>query len=697
MQKNTEAENMLDVRFELVSERIDGICDELNTEACAQMTEGFKQWFLQMASWMKEVNALHRWLREHDFDEKSEAAWADLNAKLYRPVHEQYENCPANPSFSETLLGEGFGAPAAMMAAEIYRVLPDVMRGKMGGVTALWELFTEFYTTVLFDFSGHEVPKAKSLQKMIYWYVMDYTEMMVKHRLSDQLIPGHAGLDDLMEAVSLEDNKYLYRFGLYVSETDKKSANHLRALTQEKIDKIAETFTEGYLRGFKTMGISLEGKKYVMVRGYLGFERIFRAAAKMFRKKGLEPVWFLANTGIVNRRQVPVGYHGKSPNLQFDFDHAQDKAAYYDGDTANRYLEALRKIYAKLASYAKAQAGPACFETFGETPFIPMTCAKAYKMSAKQRKIENEASASAADITDQYMKGDEISFTIIAFPTPEIGDRYPEIFEEILRCNTLDNDAYADVQQCLVDALDRGKYAYVRGKAPNKTSMKVMLRPVKDPKKETIFENCLADVNIPLGEVFTSPMLTGTEGLLHAADIYLNGIRYRQLKLHFSDGKITDYSCENTENAADNKRLIEDRLLFGHPTLPIGEFAIGTNTTAYAAARKYDMVEKLPILIVEKTGPHFAIGDTCYARAEDHKVYNPDGKEIISRENEISARRHEAGFKAYFNCHTDITIPFDEIAEILVVDEDENIVPIITDGRFVLPGTEMLNEAFDKD
>ena len=126
-------------------------------------------------------------------------------------------------------------------------------------------------------------------------------------------------------------------------------------------------------------------------------------------------------------------------------------------------------------------------------------------------------------------------------------------------------------------------------------------------------------------------------------------------------------------------------------SLPLGEFAIGTNTTAYAAARKYGITERLPILIVEKMGPHFAIGDTCYSRAEDHAVFNPDGKEIIARENEISARRNEEGYQAYFNCHTDITIPYDEIEEILVVDKDENMFPILRDGRFVLEGTEDLN------
>lgn len=37
--------------------------------------------------------------------------------------------------------------------------------------------------------------------------------------------------------------------------------------------------------------------------------------------------------------------------------------------------------------------------------------------------------------------------------------------------------------------------------------MKVSIMKVNDGSKQTVFENCLADVNIPLGEVFTSPVL----------------------------------------------------------------------------------------------------------------------------------------------------------------------------------------------
>ena len=52
--------------------------------------------------------------------------------------------------------------------------------------------------------------------------------------------------------------------------------------------------------------------------------------------------------------------------------------------------------------------------------------------------------------------------------------------------------------------------------------------------------------------------------------------------------------------------------------------------------------------------------------------------------------------KAYFNCHTDITIPYNELESITAHNEDGTEIDIIRDGRFVLKGTEELNEAFDR-
>ena len=113
-------------------------------------------------------------------------------------------------------------------------------------------------------------------------------------------------------------------------------------------------------------------------------------------------------------------------------------------------------------------------------------------------------------------------------------------------------------------------------------------------------------------------------------------------------------------------------------------------------SEKYGISDQLPVLIAEKMGPHFAVGDTCYSWGEDCPVYNPDGKEIIARDNEVSILRKEDVSKAYFGCHTDITVPYKELGAVRVIKADGSEISIIENGRFVLPGTEELNEPLDE-
>ena len=110
---------------------------------------------------------------------------------------------------------------------------------------------------------------------------------------------------------------------------------------------------------------------------------------------------------------------------------------------------------------------------------------------------------------------------------------------------------------------------------------------------------------------------------------------------------------------------------------------------------KYNISGLLPILIAEKTGPHFAVGDTCFSHEEDLVTYNPDGKQMVAKENDFSKLRNSEPEKAYFNCHTDITIPYSELGDIVVHTENDEKITIIKNGRFVLEGTEALNEVFE--
>lgn len=152
---------------------------------------------------------------------------------------------------------------------------------------------------------------------------------------------------------------------------------------------------------------------------------------------------------------------------------------------------------------------------------------------------------------------------------PEIGSKYEEIFNETIRINTLDAALYTKVQQTIIDALNQGTSVHILGRGKNKTDLTVQLHTLQDPEKETIFENCVADVNIPVGEVFTSPVLAGTEGLLHVRQVYIGDFQFKNFRMEFKDGRVTDYSCDNFADPEEGRKLIRQQILKNHDTLPM--------------------------------------------------------------------------------------------------------------------------------
>ena len=602
---------------------------------------------------------------------------------------EHYKTSYANPAFATEKFGIEYGRLLSFLYTELRGVIPYAFEKKTEYLDILFELFIEVYN----QFEEENEPEYEHVRQTIYWYASDYCDVFLADRIKEQIDPEDNFAADLIMNSDFNDVRYLYYYGEYVSENEKRTAMHLNELPLETIQKMADVYTEGYRIGFVNTGKNLSKKATVNIRYTIGFERVIRIAIENFRKMGLKPTIYRAGVSVLTKRQhLKIGYYGGIANKQYEYDHKDDQALILDRQFMERKLEVMRTTYEQYKDLARRHAGPACMETFGEEPFTPVSKSEAVKLNDKQKEISLEYDSKSSQIVNSYIPGDERSFTIVAYPVPEIGDQYEEIFDEIIKINTLDAKVYEKVQQTIIDALDQGTSVHILGNNGNHTDLRVQLYKLKDPKKETIFENCVADVNIPVGEVFTSPVLEGTNGVLHVSQVYLNELLYKDLEVTFSNGMVADYSCKNFEHELENKEYFLDNVLYRHPTLPLGEFAIGTNTTAYVAAKKYNIADKMPILIAEKMGPHFAVGDTCYSWAEDIKVYNPNGKEIVARDNSVSIQRKEDVSAAYFHCHTDITIPYEELKSITVECADGKEIEIIRDGIFVLPGTEILNE-----
>lgn len=670
-------------RFSLLVERLEQIETEETVAA------PFQTYFRHTASFLRNLCRLEEAIYAGAWENKSFQDMSAENQALYQeilPPH--YADSYGNPTYAVAKMGEVYGKLLGMLYADIRSLIPYAFEGRNFELTIFGELLIEIYNC----FEQEAQPEEEEIWQIIYWFFHDYGEIFTEISVMSQTNPELDFYVRIIMDSDLCDLRYLYHYGFYISDNEIKVAEYLNEMSEEEIQAMADTYTEGYRIGFEVTGKDLSKKKYVDLRYPVGFERMMRAAIHNFKKMGLEPVVSRVNEiSFSGRGNGNRSVESTQPNRQYEYDHRADKAAYLDKALVERRLEVLKTAYESRRKAASLYAGPAVVETFGEDGFEPKSCPYAYQFSEKQQKLNVYAASQSMQITNTYIKGEERSFTIIAYPIPEIGPDFKEIFAKTVEINTLDYALYRDMQQKMIDVLDQGEVVHITGKGKNTTDLMVTLYPLKDQSKETIFENCVADVNIPVGEVFTSPVLKGTNGHLHVTQVYLNGLKYLDLELDFVDGMITNYSCKNFDTEQENQIFIKENLLKHHQTLPLGEFAIGTNTAAYKMGIDYQIQAKLPILIAEKTGPHFAVGDTCYSWAEDTAVFNPDGKEIVARENEISRLRREDPQKAYFNCHTDITIPYDELDRITVHKGDGSSEDIIRDGKFVVPGTEVLN------
>ncbi|MEE1077797.1 MAG: aminopeptidase [Agathobacter sp.] len=665
-----ENQENLKERLELVMERV------LQIEENPEVESPFKEYFVSVAKYIDLQYQVIKKANDGKIASMTAEQGKELNEALFADVKkENYVTSFANPSYAVNNLGEDYGQLLCAVYDWIRSKQKFAFEGNFLYTCIGAELFVELYT--FFEEENKADLSKKLVKDNIYSFVHDYMEDIGGDSVRRMVNPDYDYFYSILMEADLDDPAYLYRYGLHVSDNERIISKYLKTFSEEELQAMADTYTEGYRIGFVNGGKDLSKKTTVEVRYPIGFERMVRLAVENFKKMNLRATLVPSSTSV---------------NKQYEYDHKDDQGLWYDKALAERKLEVIRDTFEQNKEIAVGYAGPAVIEVFGEEPFSPETKKEKVELNEKQQQISVYEMSEQHQLIYKYIKGEERSFTIIAYPVPAIGEKFEEIFAETVKLNTLDYVLYQNMQQKLIDVLDTADRVHIVGANGNKTDLYVKIFPLANPEKETAFENCVADVNIPVGEVFTSPVLKGTEGKLHVSQVFLRELNYKNLEIDFVDGMISSYTCTNFKTEEENKKYIKDNIMHHHDTLPMGEFAIGTNTTAYRMARVYDIAAKLPILIAEKTGPHFAVGDTCYSFDEDNVTYNPDGKVIVAKENDVSALRKTDMSKAYYSCHTDITIPYDELGRITAISKDGTEIDIIVDGKFVVPGTEELNK-----
>ena len=327
---------VMEERFELASQRI------LEIEKEKRMPEQFQRYFAENADYLGVLLEEYKWIasgamREaslQELERHNESCFIDLMGR-------NYETSYANPDWAYAQLGETFGQLLSAVAAELRSLPAFIYEQDLEGITIRLELFVEIYCAFAESFEEtKEAPEYSQIRDIFYWFASDYAELTAEHAIRHTVDWGQRFALDIIENADLSDIRYLFWFGEYIADDQWKLAEHLNGLPEEKIQKIADTYTEGFRKGFELAKKPLDKKKSVQIRYPLGFERVVKAAIENFRKMGLEPVIARTPASFAEGRRVfRLGFFGGAVNRQFDYDHENDKALYLDKKYVHRMKE----------------------------------------------------------------------------------------------------------------------------------------------------------------------------------------------------------------------------------------------------------------------------------------------------------------------------------------------------------------------
>ena len=131
----------------------------------------------------------------------------------------------------------------------------------------------------------------------------DNTEVFEELKIRRLVMPEYDYEQSIVMDAELSDTSYLYRYGRCVGKDEMESARFLNTFSEEEMQAMADTFTEGFRIGFATCNKDISLKSMVEIRYPMGFERMIRFAIRNFEA--------IAGTGyamIVKLRSSPWIY-----------------------------------------------------------------------------------------------------------------------------------------------------------------------------------------------------------------------------------------------------------------------------------------------------------------------------------------------------------------------------------------------------
>ena len=604
-------------------------------------------------------------LRELQEDQRR--LWEDIQPEAYKTSY-------TNPVYSSSLFGRELGPVLAMTAAYFREGIADVAAHRRFMLDAR----LKFYFSLTTAMTRGQV-RAQNIQSLLTRQRKETMAETLGLCLHERYDAAREGLLEIIESEDLEQPYYLYMLGVPVSEGALRLRSFVQSLPESALEEQAQILVRGVKDGFARRGIDVRRKNTVALCYPLGMEALVKRIAALLRQETeLEP--FI--------REICF----QSVNPGYDADHRLDEVLCIDEAYADKKMQLAEKLKENNLNLLEGCAGEIRIQLFGEEE--PKQEGAGMDPTQEQLLLESKFSAQYGCLTRGAVEEKGVQ-TVMFLPSPDLGDRFEEIFREMLRLNSMDAARCVRVQQSLIRSLDRGTSVLIKGDGRNETLLTVGLEPLSNPKKQTSFYNAASETAIPFGDVSTCPRLQGTEGLLHLEEAWVQGVRYQDLKITFEDGYIKDYGCSNFEDPEEGRRFVYENLLKPADTLPVSGFSIGTNTEAFCMAHQHGIMDRLSAPLLKKMGLQITVGNEGLGTEKASPLYNSDKREMIARGHALGQERTASaggegsalpvsGTKAF-------TLPFDVLGRV-TIQSPETMLDVIREGRFVLLGTDILNE-----
>ncbi len=385
-------------RYDLTIERIELILEEKS------VADRYLEYFRTVAQFILLIHQI--WQRDNVSWEMLEAE----NKALYQEVvGENYDTSYANPAYAVQVFGKELGEILSFLYAEIRAEIAYAYEKKMENLTICNELFIEIYNL----FEGEEAPNYKSLKEAIYWYASDYCDVFVAERLQEKMDPSNSFATDIIMNSDLEDLRYLYQYGEYISEEERNMASSLQSLAQTEVTAIAQMYVENYQECCEEAGIDLAEKKTIYIQYPLGTERVVREVISGFGRIGLQAVSCRKAVSVMTKEMVKDGFCSKT-RTQYEADHWQDQGLFLNKKYVERKLDVVKNVFEQQKEIAAAFAGSLLIDIEDEEIAMEPQ-AEAIHLQEKQANLQTLFNEKMEQLTNKYLLK-ELNVTMVDIP-----------------------------------------------------------------------------------------------------------------------------------------------------------------------------------------------------------------------------------------------------------------------------------------